>query len=90
MAASGGSPGVLLCNSCNTIISDTLELRGEAVELSAYVLNGNVPLLSCSKALVYCWCRPVCVLECPISREGALHVSSSPPLSSAQALTMQQ
>lgn len=39
--ALGGLPAVLLCKGCNTIISDTLELRGEAVELSAYIVNGK-------------------------------------------------
>ncbi len=34
-------PAVLLCNSCNTIISDTQELRGEAAELGAFIVNGK-------------------------------------------------
>jgi hypothetical protein len=46
MNAAGGSPAVFLCNSCNTIISDTLELRGESVELSAYVVNGKCAMVS--------------------------------------------
>lgn len=31
-----------MCKGCSTIISDTLELRSEAVELSAYAVAGEL------------------------------------------------